>query len=233
MQTLNLTRIWPPDYSKLDKNPINDNDVTIFQHDVNVNFFWHCFVSLVKVSYWSTFHVNIISASGIMTIFFYKGLTRNPEIGNTPVWVLPNIWRLGRVMDTKFGTNVFNRMLLNAAKFQGYSFNRFWVIKGKPTGGWEVKLRPPTQPPRLGLRRQKMCLNLISFKNFSKYDMKNRAHTFCLVQKKNSFDLKICQICQIDKTMKNLHWIPNTIVSTSMLALFWSFHFWWCQNWFI
>ena len=59
-----------------------------------------------------------------------------------------------------------NRMLLNAAKFQGYSFNR-------------------------------------------------------------------CQICQIDKTMKNLPWIQNTIVSTSMLALFWSFHFLWCQNWFI
>ena len=25
-------------------------------------------------------------------------------------------------------------MLLNAAKFQGYSFYRFWVIKGNPTG---------------------------------------------------------------------------------------------------
>ena len=69
-----------------------------------------------------------------MTIFFYKGLARNPEIGNTPVWDLPNIWRLGQVIDTKFGTIVSNRMLLNAAKFQGYSFYRFWVIKGKPTG---------------------------------------------------------------------------------------------------
>ena len=48
---------------------------------------------------------------------------------------LPNIWRLGPVMDTKFGTNLSNRMLLNAAKFQGYSFYHFWVIKGKPTGG--------------------------------------------------------------------------------------------------
>ena len=28
---------------------------------------------------------------------FYKGLTRNPEIGNTPVQVLPNIWRLGEL----------------------------------------------------------------------------------------------------------------------------------------
>ena len=70
-----------------------------------------------------------------MTIFFYKGLTRNPEIGNTPVGVLPNIWRLGRVMDTKFDTNVSNRMLVKAAKFQGYSFYRSCIIKGKPTGG--------------------------------------------------------------------------------------------------
>ena len=82
-----------------------------------------------------------------MTIFFYKRLTRNPEIENNPVWVLPNIWRLGRVMDTKFGTNVSNRMLLNAAKFQSCSFYFFWVIKGKPTGG--QKSLPP--PPRLGL----------------------------------------------------------------------------------
>ena len=35
-------------------------------------------------------------------------------------------------------------MLLHAEKCQGYSFCRFWVIKGKPTGA--VKL----PPPRLG-----------------------------------------------------------------------------------
>ena len=126
-----MSEIRPPDCSKLAKNPKNDNDVIIFRHDVNVIFFWCCFVSIVKFSYWSKFHVNIITGSGIMTIFFYKGLTRNPEIGNTPVWVLPNIWRLGRVMDTKFGTNVSNRMLLIAAKCQGYSFYRFLFIIGK------------------------------------------------------------------------------------------------------
>ena len=43
---------------------------------------------------------------------------------------------------SKFGANVSNRMLLNAAKFQGYSFYRSWVIKGKPTGGG-LKLPPP------------------------------------------------------------------------------------------
>ena len=41
-------------------------------------------------------------------------------------------------MDTKFSTNVSNRMLLNAVKFQGYSFYRFWIIKGKPTGGGKI-----------------------------------------------------------------------------------------------
>ena len=132
-----MSGIRPPDCSKLAKNPKNDNDVTIFRHDVNVKFFWRCFVSLVKFSYWSKFHVNIMTGSGIMTIFLFKGLTRNPEIVNTPVWLLPNIWRLGRVMNTKFGTNISNRMLLNAAKFQRYSFYRFWVIKGRSTGGWE------------------------------------------------------------------------------------------------
>ena len=145
-----MSRIWPPDCSKLAENLKNDNYVTFFQHDVNIKFFWYYFVSLVKFSYWSTFHVNIITGSGIMTVFFYKGLTRNPEIRNTPVWVLPNIWRLGRVMDTKFGTNVSNRMLLNAAKFQGYSFYRFWVIKRKPTGGGG---KLPTHPPRLRLMK--------------------------------------------------------------------------------
>ena len=121
-----------PNWPKIWKN---DNDAIIFWHDINVSFFWRCFVSRVKVSYWSKFHVNIITGSGIMTIFLYKGLTRNPEIGNTYIWVFPSIWRLGRVMDTKFGTNVSNRMLLYAAKLQGYSFYRFWVIKEKPTRG--------------------------------------------------------------------------------------------------
>ena len=33
--------------------------------------------------------------------------------------------KIPQVMDTKFGTNVSNKISLNAAKFQGYSFYRF------------------------------------------------------------------------------------------------------------
>ena len=76
--------IRPPDCSKLAKNLKNDNDVTIFRQDINVKFFWRCFVSYVMFSYWSKFHVNFITGSGIMKIFVYKGLTRNPEIRNPP-----------------------------------------------------------------------------------------------------------------------------------------------------
>ena len=68
---------------KLNKN----NDVT-WSH---FHLFWRCFVSVVKFSYWFKFHLNIITSFGVMIIFFSMTLTRNREIGNTPVWVLSNI----------------------------------------------------------------------------------------------------------------------------------------------
>ena len=91
-----------------------------------------------------------------MTISFYKGFTRNPEIGKTLARLLPNIWRLGWVKNTKFGRNVSNKMLLNSAKCQGYSFYRFWVINGETTGG---KITPP--PTRLGLSDIQRSMNML------------------------------------------------------------------------
>ena len=72
--------------------------------------FWGCFLFLVKFSYWFKFHGIIIIGSWVITIFFYKKLTRNPEIRNTPISVLPNIYKLGQIKDIKFGTNVFREM---------------------------------------------------------------------------------------------------------------------------
>ena len=62
--------------------------------------------------------------------------------GNTPIWVLPNVWRLGQAMDTTFGRNVCNSMLVNAENPQRYSFYYSWVIKVKPTGGRELLPAP-------------------------------------------------------------------------------------------
>ena len=69
-----------------------------------------------------------------------------------PVFVLPNIGRLGQVSDTKFGTNVSHKKLLNAAKCQRFSLCRFWINKGKPVGWGELPRKenyPPTHTPAL------------------------------------------------------------------------------------
>ena len=121
-----------PDCSKLAAYWKNGNEVTIFQHEIIVKFFD---VGLFFLSSLVT-GPSLISISPIVLEFWRDW----PEIGNIPVWVLPNIWRLRRVRNTIFGMNVSNEMLLNVAKCQGYSFYRFWVITGKPIGG--VKLHP-------------------------------------------------------------------------------------------
>ena len=80
-----VSGIWPPDRSKLAKNLKNDNDVTIFGHDFNINFFDIVLFLLSVLVNWSKFHVNIITDSGIMTILFYKGLTGNTLYGFCPI----------------------------------------------------------------------------------------------------------------------------------------------------
>ena len=80
------------------------------------------------------------TASGVTTVYFYEGLTRNLEIGNTPLWVLPNIWRQVSYR-YQIGTNVPNEILLNAAKYQVTAFTVFELLIGNQQGG--VKL-PPT-----------------------------------------------------------------------------------------
>ena len=138
-----MSRIQPPDCSKLAKTPRNDNDVTIFWHDINIKFFWR-FASLVKFSYWSKFHVNIITGSGVMTISFYKGFfiteIRRSKIPPSDFYSISGDWG-----EQGIPSLVSNKVLLNAAKCQGYSFYRFWVIKGKPTG--EVNLPNPSTHP--------------------------------------------------------------------------------------
>ena len=71
-----------------------------------------------------------------MTIYFHKGLTRNPEIRNTPVCVLSNIWRLGQVRDTKFGTDVPNEMLLNPVYTKVTAFTISELLRKNQQGGW-------------------------------------------------------------------------------------------------
>ena len=111
----------------------NDIGVTFSRYDVIINFFWRCFASRVKFSYWSKFHVNIIIGSRVGTIFFHKGLRRNPEIGNTPIWVCPIDWFRNedahatflRVNPKKTGTGQWIRFLRTRSRVQNFICSLF------------------------------------------------------------------------------------------------------------
>ena len=143
-----------------------------------------------------------------MTTFFYKGLIRNPEIGNTHVWVFPNIWRVGWVMNTKSGTNVSDRMLLNAAKFHGYSFYRFWVIKGKPTGGGGLKLLPLPQP-KLGLKCSHKEIS-IGNQTVEMIEILSSCHFFYLWYQKGLEESK--KGSDVVKISLNLWWVSHRLI---------------------
>ena len=82
-----------------------------------------------------------------------------------PVWVLPNLLRLGQVGDIKFGTNISNKMLLNAAEYQGHSFYRFWVFKGKSTVRGRGKIIPLTQIRVKRKNDKVLTFNIVYFPN--------------------------------------------------------------------
>ena len=108
------------------------------------NNFLSCFLSLAKFSYWSKFHVNIITGFGIITIFFYKGLNRNPEIGNTPVFCpisgdrgklwIPNLARMSPIK--------YYWMLQNS---RVTALTVFELLRENQLAG--VKLPPSLSPP--------------------------------------------------------------------------------------
>ena len=70
-----------------------------------VKFYCNCFDVFVKFTYWFNFYVNISTGSGVASVL-----------------VLAIIWRLGKVRDTKFDTDITNEMLLNAKCYKVRGF---------------------------------------------------------------------------------------------------------------
>ena len=120
-----VSGIQPTDCSKLAQNQKNDNDVTIFRNDVIVNFFY---VVLFLLSGWVTGPSFMSISSLVLELWQFSFIRDWPEIRKSEIppsefCPISGDW-------DKFGTNVSNRMLLNAAKLQGYNFcmcsiNRF------------------------------------------------------------------------------------------------------------
>ena len=71
-------------------SPKSGNRITTITSQIvnmtSLSIFWGFIISLVNFIYYVKFDVNIVAGSGVMRIFFYKGLTRNSEIGNCPIF---------------------------------------------------------------------------------------------------------------------------------------------------
>ena len=83
----------PESSSRMAINRKIDNDVKFADMTSLSNFFWRCFVSLVNFSYWSKYHVNIITVSGVTTIFLRDWLEiRKLEIPPSKFYPIYGDW---------------------------------------------------------------------------------------------------------------------------------------------
>ena len=74
-----VSGIQAPDCSRSTIKWKNDDDTIICQHII-IKYFWHCHISLVRFSYWSKFHVSIMTGSGVVTFFVYEGNRKYPHL---------------------------------------------------------------------------------------------------------------------------------------------------------
>ena len=140
----NASGIELPNWIKSVINSENDNDAINYQQNLMLNF-------LTSSSFFcqnyllSQIYVNKITASGIMTNFVDKGLSRNTEIEIGPFWVLSNILRLEQVRDMY----VSNTKVLQCCKMSGLQLATFLSYHKKLTGKGEC----PPPLPRLWLKK--------------------------------------------------------------------------------
>ena len=96
---------------------------------------------------------SFMSLSLVLELLQFLFIRDWPEIGNTPIWVLPNIWRLGQVKNIKFGTNISNKMLLNAAKCQVTAFTVSELLRENHI------TPPPLSQPSIRVNKESFSIN--------------------------------------------------------------------------
>ena len=137
------SRICLPDCSKLTVNWKNGNDVTIFEHGVIIKFFDVALFLFSSLVTGLSFHVSIITGSGVMTFSFIRDWPeiRKSEIPPSEFFPKPRDWG-------KLGTP----KLAETPQIKCY-----WMLPDASTTACTVSelLRENQQgwpPPRLGLK---------------------------------------------------------------------------------
>ena len=128
-----VSGIWFPDCSKLARNcSVNDFIVCRYEGIIKVfdTFFLFLLTILVTGPSFMSISWLVLELQKFPFIRDWLEIWKS-EISSSQFWAIS---RDGQIRDTKFGTNVANKMLLNAVKFQGCSFNCFWQgVKLPPT----------------------------------------------------------------------------------------------------
>ena len=120
------SRTQLPDCSKLAKNWKNENDVTVCRLDVVVKFSLHCCVTFVKFSDCSKFHVNMVTSSGVITIFIYKGDWPDFWKSETPPSEFCSI--SGDLDRDEFHTNVKSYWMQQNARVTAFTVFSIWCV---------------------------------------------------------------------------------------------------------
>ena len=102
---------------------------------INENVNYTGYTSGIRLPNWSKLAIYGENENDVNFVTILLKIDQKGQNRKYPYLSFSDIWKLGWVRDTKFGANVSNKMLLNAAKCQSYRFYHFWVIKGNPTGG--------------------------------------------------------------------------------------------------
>ena len=203
-----MSEIRPPDCSKLAKNPKKDNDAIIFRHDVNVNFFKGCFVSLVKFSYWSKSHVNTITGSGIWQLSFIRDWSeiRKSEIPTSEFFPISGEWgelwipNLARMSLIECYWMLQNSMVI--------AFTAFELLRENQLGGGGLKL-PPLPQPKLGLKCSHKEIS-IGNQTVEMIEILSSCHFFYLWYQKGLEESK--KGSDVVKISLNLWWVSHRLI---------------------
>ena len=150
-----MSRIRLPDCSRLGLKWKNDNDITNCRHDIIVKFSWRFFVSLVKFSYRSKFHLCIITGSGVMAILFIKDWPeiRKLEIPLSEFCPISGDWGKLEIPNLARMSLIQCYWMLQNAKVTAFTVSE--LLSEKQRG---IKLPPPQCAwPRVGLKNWQVC----------------------------------------------------------------------------
>ena len=129
------------DYSNSVINQENNNDITIYWHDVIVNFLDVVLLALSKLVTGPRF---MLISSLVLELWQFSFIRVWPEI------------RKSKIPSSEF-CPISGDWLPNA-RVTTFSVYRFWLIKGKPTEGRGILPPPPPPLPWLGLANSYIVL---------------------------------------------------------------------------